>query len=178
MAQLVNQVPIPPEAKALSTLPRIDYTDSFVAETSEARDLTAEEWARRILEGAPVWFLTAAPATWLFLGLKHGLPWSRENVLGWPVRRNEPDFVLLGADSRTGITAELLLKRDTGSIFFATLLQLEGPVMKRVWSAMEARHRRIVAQLLRRGVRPERVGDPGFEPGTSSLSETRSNRLS
>jgi len=27
-------------------------------------------------------------------------------------------------------------------------------------------------------VRPEEVGDPGFEPGTSSLSETRSNRLS
>ncbi len=178
MDSLVREVAMPPDARALSTLPRIDYTDSFVAETDRARDLTAEQWARRILESAPVWFLAMAPATWLSLGLKHGLPWSREHVLGWPVRHREPDYLLLGADARTGAEAELLLRRKGDSIFFATLLQLDSPVMKRIWAAMEAPHRRVVASLLRRGVRSEEVGDPGFEPGTSSLSETRSNRLS
>ena len=178
MTQLVTQVPLPPEVRALSTLPRLDYTDSFVAGTSRAQELTAEEWARRMLENAPVPFLLAAPVTWFSLGLKHGPPWSRENVLGWPVRRREPDLLLLGADGRLGASAELLLQRRADSIFFATLLRIDSPAMKRVWSAMEGPHRRIVAKLLRRGVGGAEVGDPGFEPGTSSLSETRSNRLS
>ena len=174
----VKEVPMPPEARALSTLPRIDYTDSFVAETAEAQNRTAEEWARRMLEQAPMSFRVGAPATWFSLGLKHGAPWSGDHVLGWPVRHREPDYLLLGADGRLGASAELLLKRGTNSIFFATLLQIDSLVMKRIWSAMEAPHRRVVASLLGRGVRAEEVGDPGFEPGTSSLSETRSNRLS
>ncbi len=178
MTQLVTEVPLPPEVPRLSTLPRLDYTDSFEAKTSEAGRRTAEEWARRMLEHAPVSFRVGAPPTWFALGLKQGPPWSSDHVLGWPVRHNEPDLLLLGADGRMGASAELLLRRESDSIFFATLLQIDSPVMKRVWSAIEGPHRRIVAKLLHRGVRPEGVGDPGFEPGTSSLSETRSNRLS
>ena len=178
MTQPVEQVPLPPRVRAFTTLPRLDYTDCFVARTDGAHERTAEEWARKILEGAPLSFRAAAPGTWFLLGLKHGAPWSRDHVLGWPVRRCELECVLLGADPRTGFTAELLLKRETDSLLFATLIQLDNSPMRRVWSAMEGPHRRIVARLLRRAVRPEEVGDPGFEPGTSSLSETRSNRLS
>ena len=155
MNQIVEEIPLPPEARSVSTLSRLDYTDSFEAKTSTAQELTAEEWARRVLEGAPPWFRIGAPGTWFALGLKHGLPWSRGNVLGWPVRRNEPDLILLGADSRTGAAAELFLKRGPDSLFFATLLQLDNPVMARVWSAMEAYHRGVVAKLLRRGVSSE-----------------------
>jgi hypothetical protein len=116
-------------------------------------DLSAEEWARRILEGAPASFKVSAPATWFALGLKHGLPWSGDNFLGWPVRRSEPGFVLLGAQSRTGMPAELLIKREKNSVLIATLIQHRGPVMKRVWSFVEGPHQRIVPALLARGVR-------------------------
>ena len=153
MAGEVRQVPLTPAARALCSLPRIDYADAFVAGTEDAQALTAEEWARRILGDSPVGFRVAAPATWFALGLKHGLPWSDDNVLGWPVRRSEPDFILLGAQSRTGMPAELLLKRETDSLLFATFLQLRGPVMKRVWSLVGPPHRRIVPRLIRRGVR-------------------------
>ncbi len=108
---------------------------------------------RKILEASPNRFRLLAPFAWLSLGLKHGLPWSHENLLGWPVRRKEVDFILVGAESRTGSPAELLLKREEGSILFSTLLQIGNPVMGRVWAAIERPHQRIVAQLLKRGVR-------------------------
>jgi hypothetical protein len=153
MPGTVQQVELPPAARALCSLPRIDYSDCFVAETDHAMELSAEEWARRILEGAPTSFKISAPATWFALGLKHGLPWSGNNMLGWPVRRSEPGFVLLGAQSRTGMPAELLIKRQQGSILFATFIQHRSRVMKRIWSFMEGPHQEIVPRLVARGVR-------------------------
>jgi hypothetical protein len=148
-----KKVPLPPAARNLSSLPRIDYEDCFVAETEHAMDLSAEEWARRILEGAPTRFRVTAPATWFALGLKHGLPWSGDNILGWPIRRSEPGHVLLGAQSRSGMPAELIVKREENSVLLATVIQQKGPLMKRVWSLVEGPHQRIVPALLARGIR-------------------------
>ena len=153
MTHPVRQVPLPPAARALCSLPRIDYSDAFLVEVEHAQKLTAEEWARRIIENGPTRFRVSAPAAWFALGLKHGLPWSKENILGWPVRRSEPDFVLLGARSRTGMPAELLLKREANSVLLATFIEHRSPVMKRVWGLVGPPHRRIVPQLLGRGVR-------------------------
>ena len=155
MPHQARKVPTPPAARALCSLPRIDYEDTFVAETGHAQELTAEEWARRIIQESPARFRVTAPATWFALGLKHGLPWSSETVLGWPVRRSEPDFVLLGARSRTGMPAELLIKREADSILFATFIQHGSPVMRRVWSLVERPHQEIVPRLLGSGVRAE-----------------------
>ena len=153
MSDRARQVPLPPAARALCSLPRIDYEDCFVVETDRAMEFRAEEWARRIIEGAPTRFKVSAPATWFALGLKHGRPWSGDNILGWPVRRSEPGFVLLGAQSRTGMPAELLIKREKDSVLIATLIHHRSPLMKGVWSFVEGPHRRIVPQLLSRGVR-------------------------
>ena len=82
MPHPVRKVPTPPEARALCSLPRIDYEDTFVAETDRAQELTAEEWARRIIEESPARFRVTAPATWFALGLRHGLPWSERERPG------------------------------------------------------------------------------------------------
>ena len=152
MTHQAKQVPLPPSARALSSLPRIDYEDCFVVETDRALEFSAEEWARKIIEEAPKRFKISAPAAWFALGLKHGLPWSGDNILGWPVRRSEPGFVVLGAQSRTGMPAELLIKREKNSVLIATLIQHRGPLMKRVWSLVEGPHQRIVPALLARSV--------------------------
>jgi hypothetical protein len=50
----VRQVTPPPAARALSTPCRVDYEDAFLAGTGPAPDRTGGQWARAILEGAPV----------------------------------------------------------------------------------------------------------------------------
>ena len=154
MTDTVRKVSLPPQARSLCSLPRIDYWDAFVAETEQAQDLTADDWIRKVLEAAPLRFRVTAPVTWFSLGLKHGLPWSSENMLGWPVRRREADFILLGAESRAGMPAELLLMRRADSLLFCTFIQHQRSAMRRIWAAVEPPHQRIVPALLRRAVRP------------------------
>ena len=50
----VRQVTPPPAARALSTLCHVDYEDAFLVGTGPAQDRTGEQWARAILEDAPV----------------------------------------------------------------------------------------------------------------------------
>jgi hypothetical protein len=46
----VRQVTLPPAARALSTLSRVDYEDAFLVETGPAQDRTGEQWAERSLK--------------------------------------------------------------------------------------------------------------------------------
>jgi hypothetical protein len=50
----VRQVTLPSAARSLITLSSVDYEDAFLVETRRAQDRTAEQWARSILEDAPM----------------------------------------------------------------------------------------------------------------------------
>jgi hypothetical protein len=69
-------------------------------------------------------------------------------VLGWEVRRNTPDVALLGADSRFGLAAELLFRREGETVHFSTFVQLKNPVARAVWSRVEPVHEQVVPRLL------------------------------
>ncbi len=66
----VRQVAVPPAARALSTLSRIDYEDAFLVDTGSDRERTAEQWARAILEDAPIIVRRALLSGWSALGLR------------------------------------------------------------------------------------------------------------
>ena len=98
----VRQVTLPPAARALSTLSHVDYEDAFLVETGPAQDRTGEQWARAILEDAPMSTRNALSRGWSALGLRPGSTQSDRLVLGWEVRRTTPDVALLGASGRLG----------------------------------------------------------------------------
>jgi len=114
-AGATHQVDLPPAARALSMLSRIDYADAFFVSIVPDRDRTGEQWARTVLEGAPRRVRVRLLRGWTLLGLKLARPWSRRHILGWHIHRNGPDFVLLEARSRFGMPAELLFKREPGT---------------------------------------------------------------
>ena len=146
----VRQIELPPAAGKLSTLERIDYADAFLLEIDERLERTPLEWAREILEAAPRSFRTGAPRVWRVLGLKHR-PQGRASVLGWPIRHDSPEFALLGATSRTGMPAELLVWRPApGQLLFATLVQHGNRAVAALWAAITPAHQRIVRELLER----------------------------
>jgi hypothetical protein len=143
-APSVRQVPVPSEARARSTLSHIDYADAFVVDNEEGGERTAEEWLRAILEQAPLAVRGQLLSGWASLGLKLG----RGGVLGWPVRRSTPDVVLLGAGSRIGMPAELLLERRRGALLFCTFVQHDNAVARAAWAGVEPVHVPIVRRLL------------------------------
>jgi hypothetical protein len=73
----VPQVPMPTHARTLSSL-RPDYEDCFVVGVGHNRERTAEEWARAVLEGAPL----EVRRGWRLLGLRLGPLRGADRVLG------------------------------------------------------------------------------------------------
>jgi len=144
-ADRVRQVDLPPAARALSTLSRIDYHDAFLADVGPD-ERTAEQLAREILERAPIAVRTQLLSGWSAIGLK--IRPSDQTILGWEVRRATPDFVLLGADSRIGMPGELLFTRERDRLLFATFVQKDNVVARAVWALVESAHVRMVRGIL------------------------------
>ncbi len=149
----MRQVAVPPDARAISTLSHIDYEDGFLVETRPAQHRTAEQWARTILEGAPLEVRTLLLAGWSALGLRVHEARTGRSLLGWEIRHSSPEMVLLGADSRSGMPAELLFKRTDDDLLFATFVQHDNLIVRAVWATVQRRHVRIVRGLLERGGR-------------------------
>jgi hypothetical protein len=148
----VRQIAVPQRARVLSTLARIDYQDAFLVDIDPVAGQTAEQWARAILEDAPFGVRAALLSGWSALGLKLDTR-SGRTVLGWPVRDSASDFVLLGADSRIGMSGELLVKCEPEALLFATFVQHDNVIARGVWAAVEAIHVRTVRDVLEQASR-------------------------
>lgn len=154
----VRQVAVPAEARGLSTLSQIDYEDAFLVDVGDARRRTAEQWARAILDEAPAALRLELWWTWSVLGLRLASPRSARHVLGWELRRSTPDVALLGARSRIGMPAELLVKRETGAqLLFDTFVQHGNPIARAVWAAIDPVHRPAARHVLTQAARRARA---------------------
>src|SRR5918999_936373 len=140
----VREVPLPPSARELATLVRVDYTDAFLLSTPRSEDRTGQEWARAMLGDAPGATRSMFRRGWCACGARLGSTDDRRRVLGWAVRDRSPDHVLLAAHSLMGMEAELLFKREHGALLFATILKLNNPFARAVWALFSPQHRRVV----------------------------------
>jgi hypothetical protein len=153
----VREIAIPPESRALSTLPRTDYVDAFVVETGDDRARSGEEWARALLEDAESGTRTALLAGWRGLGLRLGSTRSERFVLGWEIRRSTPGHALLAAASPVGLSAELLFEPLERGCLYATLVQQETAAARVIWAGMAPVHVRVVRSVLEQLWRRETV---------------------
>jgi hypothetical protein len=149
----VQKIPLPAESRARTTLPRLDYTDSFLIETGQAGERTAEQWAQLILDRAPSFWQRVLPRGWRMLGLAHVAVGTPDSVLGWPIVMNAPDCVLLSAVGRRGLSAELLVERRDDGVLFATLQDHHNRIAAIGWALITPLHQLIVMHLLKTAVR-------------------------
>ncbi len=147
----VRQVLLPADARALSTLARVDYEDAFIVEAGGER--TAEQWTREVFDHAPLAVRARLVSGWVGLGLKLDAPWSADHVLGWSVQQRSPGVVLLAAESVLGLHAELLFRSEPGGLLFATLVQQDNPAARAVWVRITSTHQQVVRSLLDHAVR-------------------------
>ena len=146
----VREVAVLPAVRKQSGLEYVDYTDAFLIEPGLAADETPEQWARAFFEGAPALLRTMLRRGWASLGLRIGPADSEDRVFGWPVRRSTRDVLLLGAESRHGMPAELLFMRHQNALLFATLIHHQNAGVRARWAGVAPMHRRIVRFMLER----------------------------
>jgi hypothetical protein len=156
-ADRVRQVDVPASVRALSTLTRIDYADTFLVDIGPA-PRTAEQCAREVLEGAPLAIRTQLLSGWSSIGLKIAKDSPTRSVLGWQVRQSAPDYLLLGADSRIGMPGELMFSKDGDTLTFATLVYHGNLLARAVWAMVEPAHIRMVRHILDQASRRLRSG--------------------
>lgn len=145
----VRRLPVPPEDHGRSTLARVDYADTFVVDVGDVTTRSAEDWARAVLEEAPLRRRSGLLSGWTLLGLELDLG-GPGTVLGWRVRERTPDAVLLGAAGRLGLSGELRFAREGGLLRFATFVQLDGRAARLAWAGTERVHDSVVRSLLAR----------------------------
>jgi hypothetical protein len=153
----VSQISLPADARALSTLSRVDYEDAFIVDAGVER--TAEQWAHAVFNDAPLAVRARLVSGWVGLGLKLGGPWSTRHLLGWKVQQVSPSVMLLGAVSSLGLEAELLFRTRPGGLLFATLIRQNNPAARAVWVRMTSTHQGIVRSLLEHAARREATGE-------------------
>jgi hypothetical protein len=145
----VRRITVPPTARALSTLPRIDYADAFLVEVDRVDDRNAEQWVRAIFDEAPTHLRLRLWSAWIALGFRLSTPEAKGCVLGWWVRKSTRNFVLLGANSSIGMPAELLLMRHERRLLFDTFVEHGNPIARAVWASVQPVHTRAVPWVLR-----------------------------
>ena len=151
----VTEIPMPGDARALSTFSRLDYVDAFLIASDVRRP--PQEWIRAVLQDAPLAVQARLFGGWTALGLKLGPPGSSGRVLGWTVHRSATDYVLLAADGRLGLKGELLFRTEPRGLLFATFVQHGNPCARRAWAAITPTHRRVVRSLLTHAARRSEV---------------------
>lgn len=144
----VRQIAVPPDARAVTTLTRIAYQDAFALETTAADDLTAEQWARAVLEDAPAAFRQTLRRGWVVLGLQLGPSRTEGFVFGWELLSATPDAALLAVRSRIGLRAELVFTREENRLVFSSFVQPQNPIARAATAAAAPVHRRAVRYLL------------------------------
>ncbi len=144
----IREVDVPASASGLSTLPWVDYRDGFRLEVGDDPELSGEEWAREMLEGARPKTRRSLRRGWPLLGLRMAANGEEGAILGWRIRHSGPDYALLGAESRIGMPAELLFRPEPGGFFFATLIQQRNPFVHALWAPIGRPHRRVVPALM------------------------------
>ncbi len=138
----------PPPPGELTTLARTDYVDAFHLDVAPAGQPSPESWARAILEGLPAVVRHTLRTGWRALGLKLDTAPVHRRILGWEIRASTPEHVLLGANSRIGMPAELLLRLDERGVVFSTCVEQDNRAARLLWAAVKPIHVPVLRSVL------------------------------
>jgi hypothetical protein len=136
---------LPDDLRHRHTLGRVDYADGFTIEVDDRDDLSAEQWARVVLEGTPAG--RSAPRLWRLLGLELG-PRTPDHVQGWRITGGGDGWVRLETRSWY-LTANCVVQATEGRLSLALLLRHDRWIAPLVMAPVEVLHRRAVPGMLR-----------------------------
>jgi hypothetical protein len=128
-----------------------DYREHFTVGIPAGR--TPEQWAHRILSEAPLRQRATMVGAWIALGVLLTPPYVPGAVLGWRIRRVEPDRIELGIHSLTGLTARLTWRIDGDQLDHVMVVHFATPLSARIWARVAPGHRRFIQARLAQAAR-------------------------
>ena len=142
---------IPGAIRSLSTLASPDYVDLFTAWTSESTDRSPEQWARAVLEEAPL-SRRNARLLWRLMGLRLGPRLSPDHVQGWRIAAHGDNWIRVETASWY-MTAQAVCLVEEGQVSISLSLHYDHAVAVLVWALVSGPHQRAVPAMLSQAVR-------------------------
>jgi hypothetical protein len=152
MSTPVREITMPADMVSLAGLDPVDYSEAFTFATDAVR--RPEEWARLILEGAPLAQRIQMRGIWTALGIRLAMPGTRGQVLGWRIGHNDPAAVVLGVRAGIGLTARIVVHAEPGRVTHAMVVRYDRAIARRVWARLAPKHRAFLGGLLLRASQP------------------------
>jgi hypothetical protein len=157
VSTVVGLINIPEAIRCLDTLASPDYVDLFTATTSGATDMSAEEWARAVLEDTTIG--RSAPVLWRRLGLRLGPTPSTDHVQGWKIAERGRDWIRIETSSWF-MTAHAVVQVGDGQLTLALFVRYDQPIAAGIWPPVSVGHRRGVPAMLRQALKAHAVPKP------------------
>jgi hypothetical protein len=153
---LVGVEAIPKRIRSLTTLSSPDYIDLFTLPTSVAPFASAEDWARAILERAPL-SRSKARRLWRLMGLRLGPLNSADHIQGWKIAARGDGWIRCET-SAWYMSAEALCLQENEEVSVSLSLRYHQPLVARlVWTLVEHPHQLAVPVMLRQAVKVMRA---------------------
>jgi hypothetical protein len=143
---MARTIAVSPEIAELAALAPVHYRESFAVDTTGT--LSPQAGGRRAREGAPAAMRETMLRGWRVLGVRLAPLGSPGQVLGWPIRSNDERAIVMGIESRVGITARLVIAAEPGRLVQAMLVRFEHVGARAAWAAIGPFHRPFVRRLL------------------------------
>jgi hypothetical protein len=137
---------VPDTIRSLTTLADPHYVDLFTLTTPTARAVSAEAWARAVLEQTPL-ARRNARILWRLMGLRLGPPHSPDYIQGWRIAAS--DDVWLRAETTSWyMTAQAVCLVEDGQVSISLSLRYDRQIAALVWAIVSGPHRRAVPVML------------------------------
>lgn len=144
---LVGVGQVPGRFRALTTITEPAYVDLYSLRTPRARCFSPEEWARAVLERAPL-SRRGARALWRSMGLRLGPSGDAAYVQGWRIAERTGSHLRLETSSWYLRAEALCVVEDDTVSLSLTLRFTRQPVAAIVWAPIEKPHQRAVPVML------------------------------
>jgi hypothetical protein len=142
---------VPGAVRSIVTLADPDYMDLFTVSTPIAKDRSAEQWIRAVLEQSAV-ARHNARRVWRLMGLRLGPQDSADHVQGWKISGRGADWVRVETASWY-LTAQAICLVEQGRVSISLALRYDHPAARLAWAVVSGPHQRALPVMLRQAVR-------------------------
>jgi hypothetical protein len=150
VSSLVGVHDVPAAVRALTTFTTPAYVDLFTVTTPMAGNRSAEEWARAVLERAPLASRNAR-RLWRLMGLRLGPQRSPDHVQGWRIAARGDNWLRLETASWY-LSAQAVCMVEHDQVSISLSVRYDRLVAPLVWAAVSGPHQRAVPVMLRQAV--------------------------
>jgi len=148
---LVGASAVPEVVRSLSTFAEPNYVDLFTVTTPRAAGASPEEWARAVLEKAPL-SQRNARVLWRLMGLRLGPRNSPDHVQGWKIAARGDNWIRVQTGSWY-LSAEAICLAEDATVSVSLSLRYDRPIAALVWAVVSGPHQRALPVMLHQAVR-------------------------